>query len=155
MMKLKGLAAALLAATTLQFSAGHSLAAGNCYSPSAIEAEEAIRFLTELMVVSTACQDTTYAEFRLRNKDAIIAYQKAMITHFHGAPAFDRWNTSLANVSASKQAGLNVTQVCTQSAALLQQGKTLDTPKYKAFAAQQAAAAGARYEKCGGGKTKK
>src|SRR5437762_735138 len=58
-----------------------------CYSQSAIEAEQAIRFLTDVMVVSSTCQDTVYAEFRLRNRDPILAYQKAMIAHFHGAPA--------------------------------------------------------------------
>ena len=56
-----------------------------CYSQSAIEAEQAIRFLTDVMVVSSTCQDTVYAEFRLRNRDAIMAYQKAMIAHFQGA----------------------------------------------------------------------
>ena len=69
-----------------------------CYSQSAIEAEQAIRYLTDVMLASTACQNTTYAEFRLRNRDAIVAYQKAMISHFRGEAAFDRWNTALANV---------------------------------------------------------
>ena len=43
-------------------------------------------FLTDVMMVSSTCQDTIYAEFRLRNREAILAYQKAMIAHFHGAP---------------------------------------------------------------------
>ena len=76
-----------------------------CYTQSAIEAEQAIRFLTDVMVISSTCQDTIYAEFRLRNRDPILAYQKAMIAHFHGAPAFDRWNTSIANQASSKHAG--------------------------------------------------
>ena len=83
-------------------SASHA----NCYTPNAIEAEQAIRFMTDVMVASSACQNTTYAEFRLRNRDPIVAYQKALIAHFHGAPAFDRWNTSLANQSSQKQAGM-------------------------------------------------
>jgi hypothetical protein len=151
-MKSKALAVALIAASAVQFAWGQSKAASTCYSQSAIEAEEAIRYITDLMVISSACRDTTYAEFRLRNRDMIIAYQKAMITHFHGAAAFDKWNTSLANVSSQKQAGLTTTQVCTQSAALLKQASALDPKGFRAFAAQQAVADAPRYAKCGGRK---
>ena len=105
-----------------------------CYTQSAIEAEQAIRFLTDVMVISSTCQDTVYAEFRLRNRDAILAYQKAMIAHFHGAPAFDRWNTAIANQASSKHAG---------------QPSVLDPPKFREFAATQAAAAGPTYPQCG------
>jgi hypothetical protein len=121
-----------------------------CYTPSAIEAEQAIRYLTDVMVASSACRDTAYAEFRLRNKDAIIAYQKAMISHFRGAPAFDRWNTALANYAAQKQANVNLGVFCQQSEALMKQARALDPASFRAYAASQAAAAGAQYAKCGG-----
>src|SRR5438046_10445234 len=87
-----------------------------CYSQSAIEAEQAIRFMTDVMVVSSTCQDTVYAEFRLRNRDPILAYQKAMIAHFHGAPAFDHWNTSIANQASPTRAGQPSQLVCHQPA---------------------------------------
>ena len=67
------------------------------------------------MVASTACRDQTYGYFQQRNKDAIIAYQKAMISHFHGNAAFDKWHTSLANEASLKQAGMSSTQVCQQA----------------------------------------
>lgn len=111
----------------------------NCPPASAREAEQAIRFMTDLMVVSSVCQDTVYAEFRLRNRDAIVGYQKAMIQHLHGNAAFDRWNTSLANAAAQKQGG-NVL-LCQQSAPLLQQAKALDVKGFRAYAAAQAASA--------------
>jgi hypothetical protein len=122
---------------------------GDCYTQSAIEAEQAIRFLTDVMIVSTTCQDTVYAEFRLRNRDPILAYQKAMISHFHGTPGFDRWNTVLANQAAQKRAGQPSTVVCQQSAELLKQASALDPPKFRAFAAAQAAAAAPQYPRCG------
>jgi hypothetical protein len=121
----------------------------DCYSQSAIEAEQAIRFLTDVMVISSTCQDTVYAEFRLRNRDPIMAYQKAMIAHFHGAPAFDRWNTAIANQASSKHAGQPSVLVCQQAADLLKQASVLDPPKFKAFAAALAAAAGPQYPQCG------
>jgi len=122
---------------------------GTCYSAAAIEAEQAIRYVTDLMVISTACQDTAYAEFRLRNRDAIVAYQKAMITHFRGAPAFDRWNTSIANQAAHKQMMMAPAVFCQQGEVVRKQASTLDMNAFRAYVAQQAAAASAQYAKCG------
>jgi hypothetical protein len=142
--------AALCAAAVAQQSAGAAeRARKDCYTQNAIEAEQAIRFLTDVMIVSTTCQDTVYAEFRLRNRDPILAYQKAMIAHFHGNSGFDRWNTVLANEAAQKRAGTPSTIVCQQSADLLKQAGALDPPKFRAFAASQAATAGPSYPKCG------
>ena len=111
----------------------------SCPPASAREAEQAIRFVTDLMVVSSVCQDTVYAEFRLRNRDAIVGYQKAMIQHLRGNANFDKWNTALANQVASRQGGNQ--QLCVQSAALLQQAKALDPKAFHAYAAAQAASA--------------
>ena len=141
--------AALAAAIVQQPAWAAGKAKGACYTPSALEAEQAIRFLTEVMVISSTCQDTVYAEFRLRNRDAIVAYQKALIAHFHGAAAFDRWNTSLANSAAQKSAGVPSTQVCQQAAELLKQASALDPPHFRAYAASQAAAVKAQYATCG------
>jgi hypothetical protein len=132
-MKKLALVAALLATC-----AQPAWAAGNC-TQSAMEAEAAIRYITDLMVVSSACRDTTYAEFRLRNRDQIVNYQKAMIAHMHGAAAFDKWNTSLANIAASKQAGLTTDQVCQQQATMLKQASLQDTKAFRTYAATQAA----------------
>jgi hypothetical protein len=123
-----------------------------CYTQSAIEAEQAIRYLTDVMVASSACQTTAYAEFRLRNRDAIVAYQNAMISHFRGAPAFDRWNTALANIAAQKQASVNPGVFCQQSETLMKHAKALDPAAFRAYAASLAATAGAQYAKCGGKK---
>jgi len=141
--------AAMGAAMALQPVSAAEKAKGDCYTQSAIEAEQAIRFLTDVMIVSTTCQDTIYAEFRLRNRDPILAYQKAMIAHFHGTPGFDRWNTILANQAAQKHAGQPSTIVCQQSAELMKQASALDPPKFRAFAAAQAAAAAPTYPRCG------
>src|SRR5438874_9191278 len=118
-MKKIAVAAAFLAAVSIQ---GASAADKQCYSAADIEAEQAILFQTNIMVLSSACKETlpVYGEFRLRNKDAIIRYQKAMIDHFRRAGSrnaqseFDRWNTSLANEISLKQVAVSPTQVCQQ-----------------------------------------
>src|ERR1700758_1963727 len=103
------LAAALLAAASV---ATASAADRNCYSPTDIEAEQAIRFQTNLMVISSACRDTVYGEFRARNTAAIIRYQKIMIAHFRSQGAFDAWNTSLANEISLQQGAQSTAAIC-------------------------------------------
>lgn len=130
----------LIAALVAAVAAQPSWAASKCASRSEGEAEAAIRYVTDLMVVSSVCQDTVYAEFRLRNQAQIVAYQKALMAHFHGAAGFDRWDTALANEAAQKQNGNQL--LCQQSVALLQQAKSLDANGFRAYAAAQAAASG-------------
>ena len=132
-MKKAILTAALIAAASITTAGA---ADRNCYSPADIEAEQALLFQTNLMVISSACRDTVYGEFRARNKDAIVRYQNAMIDHFRrtGArnpkSAFDAWQTSLANEAARKQAVIPTGQFCQQSTEMLKLASTLDT---KAF----------------------
>ena len=116
-----------------------AFAAGQC-SKSDREAEQALIFQTNLMVVSSACRDQTYAQFRYRNKDAIIAYQRAMIAHFRRAgyrnaqAEFDRWNTSLANQIALKQGEIPTAQVCQQAVPMLKMASTLDGKSFRDYA---------------------
>src|SRR5215470_4747832 len=125
-------------------SIGTALAA-ECYSPADVEAEQGLLFQTNLMVISSACRDTVYGEFRARNKDAIVRYQNAMIDHFRrtGArnpkSAFDAWQTSLANEAARKQAVIPTAQFCQQSAEMLKLASTLDTRTFHDYAIAHAA----------------
>jgi hypothetical protein len=137
--KLLLIGAALAAMATMVGQVGW--AAPRCAAANPVEAEQAIRFLTDLMVASSACRNTVYAEFALRNRVQIIRYQKAMITHLRGTTAFDRWDTSLANQAAQRQAAVPPAQFCQQAAPLLQQAAALDIKGFRAYAAAQAAAA--------------
>src|ERR1700758_1565038 len=135
------LAAALLAAASVATASG---ADRNCYSPADIEAEQAILFQTDLMVISSACRDTVYGEFRARNKDAILHYQNAMIDHFRrtGArnpkSAYDSWQTSVANEAARKQAVIPTSQFCQQAAEKLKLASTLDVKAFREYAVAHA-----------------
>lgn len=120
-----------------------------CFSAAAMEADQAIRYMTELMVISSSCQDTIYAEFRLRNADAIRGYQKAMIAHFHGTKGFDDWNTTIANELSMKHSSIPTSQMCQQQAPLLAKARTLDLAGFHAYAVAAATAAAAQYHKCG------
>jgi hypothetical protein len=144
------LAAALLAAASFQTAS----AGGQCTAADR-EAEQAVIFQTNLMVVSSACRDETYAEFRYRNKTAIIAYQHEMIAHFRRAGyrdaqgEFDRWNTSLANQIALKQGEMPTAQVCQQAADMLKMASGLDAKGFHDYAvAQEARAANDGHAVC-------
>jgi hypothetical protein len=140
-MKKVVMAAALAAVASV---ATASAADRNCFSPADIEAEQAMLFQTNLMVISSACRDTVYGEFRARNKDAILRYQNAMIDHFrrtgarNAKSAFDAWQTSLANEAARKQAVVPTAQFCQQSAEMLKLASTLDSKGFRDYAVAHA-----------------
>ena len=135
-------AAAMCAVLTLGTA---SAADRNCCSAADVEAEQAILFQTDLMVISSSCRDTIYGEFRARNKDAILHYQNAMIDHFRrvGArnpkSAFDAWQTSLANEAARKQAVIPTAQVCQQATETLKLARSLDAKSFHDYAVAHAA----------------
>ena len=145
------LAAALFAAASFQ---GASAADKQCYSSADVEAEQAILFQTNIMVISSACKDTVYGEFRARNKDAIIRYQKAMIDHFrrtgsrNAQSEFDRWNTSLANQISLKQGALPMAQVCQQAGEMLKLASTLDAKGLHDYAVAHATTVADSHPRC-------
>ena len=145
------LAAVLLAAGSSQ---SVSAADKQCYSAADVEAEQAILFQTNIMVISSACKDTVYGEFRARNKDAIIHYQKAMIDHFRRAGSrnaqsdFDRWNTSLANEISLKQGTLPMAQICQQAAEMLKLASTLDAKGLHDYAIAKATSTADSHPRC-------
>jgi hypothetical protein len=146
---MKKLVVAALSVLALLPAATAGAADGRCYTQAAIEAEQAFHFIVDLMVASTSCRDQTYGLFQQRNQEAIRAYQKAMIAHFHSNAAFDSWDTSLANVASSKHAGQSTTQACEQSSDLLKLAASLDNKGFRAYVASLAAKAAAQYQKCG------
>jgi hypothetical protein len=142
---------ALALAASLMLPAGVAGAADGCYSQAAMEAEQGMRFLIDLMVASTACRDQTYGLFQQRNKATVLSFQKAMITHLHGNAAYDRWDTALANDAALKQAGKSAPQACQEAADLLKKAAAMDDKGFRDYAAGLATTAMAtgRYPKCG------
>ncbi|HXC29036.1 MAG TPA: hypothetical protein VNV38_13855 [Stellaceae bacterium] len=138
-------------AAAMMLPAAVAGAADACYTQSALEAEQGVRFLIDLMVASTACRDQTYGLFQQRNKDTVLSYQKTLIAHFHGNAAYDRWDTALANDAALRDAGKSGPQACQEQADLLKRAAAMDDKAFRAYAVGLAttAAASGRYQKCG------
>jgi hypothetical protein len=150
-MKKAVLAAAIFAAASVQ---GASAADRHCYSAVDMEAEQAIRFQTNLMVVSSACRDEVYGEFRARNKDAIIRYQRIMIAHFRREGArnaqseFDAWNTSLANEISLAEGAQPTVVLCQKEAGLLRMASTLNPAGFHQYAVAQADSPAETHPRC-------
>jgi len=128
--------------------------AASCYRADEIEADQAVRFQTQLMVVSDSCGSQSYTEFTHRNASTLAAYQQKMIGYFRRASgrgadsAFDRFITSLANQMALSAGKETVSALCTRSADLLTKGQTFDRNAFVSYVAQQAAAVKGTYPTC-------
>jgi hypothetical protein len=128
--------------------------AATCYRAEEIEADQAVRFQTELMVVSDSCGSQSYTEFTHRNASTLAAYQQKMIGYFRrvsgrGADtAFDRFITSLANQMALSAGKETVSALCTRSADLLTKGQTFGKDDFVHYVVQQAAAVKGTYPAC-------
>ena len=143
------LVAAFVAQPTWAAEKAKAKAKSSCTPAAALEAEQGLRYMTELGIASNACSSVgIYADFRVRNRDTIVAYQKAMIAHLHGPAGFDRWNTVLANQMAQRQSSIVPATFCEQSQPLLKQASTLDAKGFRAYAAAQASA-NPQAAKCG------
>jgi hypothetical protein len=147
MKKLVAIAALLALAGTAEGKSRAPEKSGSlppCFSASEIEAEQAMLFQTELMVVSEACKNPSYVKFVQRNRDAVIAFQKRMIDHFrrHGSGkpeiTFDSYMTRLANESALRNGQVPVTQVCAQGARLMETGDALGAADFRIYAEEKA-----------------
>jgi hypothetical protein len=119
-------------------------ASPGCVNAAEIEAEQAILFQTELMVVADACRDPSYVKFVQRNRDTVIMYQKRMIDRFRRLGqkkpenAYDAYATKLANESSLRNGAAPVSTVCAQAVQLLSTANTLNNKSFREYALEKA-----------------
>src|SRR5579872_1182908 len=93
-----------------------------CLKPSEIEAEQAVRFQAELMVMSDTCGQQTYIRFTRRNRDVLVEYQHEMIERFRRSGTvraearFDTYLTRLANEISLRTGARPVASLCREAA---------------------------------------
>lgn len=109
------------------------------------EAEQAIRFQAELMVVSDTCGAQTYITFARRNREALRDYQHQVIERFrrtgggHAEARFDSYLTRLANEVSLRIGAQPVAAVCHDAQSLLAMADTLAGDQFRRYVAEQAA----------------
>jgi hypothetical protein len=134
--------------------AGATAATHDCLRPAEAEAEQAIRFQTELMVVSEACHEQTYPQFLHRNRKALAEYQKRMIERYRRTGAarpkasLDTYMTRLANETALRVSDEPVEALCHEQADFLATANALDAKKFRRYIAQQAMERDAEHRRC-------
>jgi hypothetical protein len=114
-----------------------------CLRARDLEAEQAMRFQTEIMVVSDTCGAQTYTRFARRNREALVEYQKQVIDHFrrigspHAEARFDSYLTQLANEVSLRVGAQPVAQMCEQAQPLLATADALAGDGFRRYVAQQ------------------
>jgi hypothetical protein len=124
--------------------AGATAAPQECLRPAEAEAAQAIRFQTELMVVSETCHEQIYPHFLHRNRLALAEYQKRMIERYRRTGAarpkasLDTYMTGLANETALRVSAEPVEVLCREQADFLATADALDVKKFRRYIAKQA-----------------
>ncbi|HZS85147.1 MAG TPA: hypothetical protein VFA50_19890 [Stellaceae bacterium] len=125
-----------------------------CYRPAEIEADQAIRFQTELMVTSEVCKVSSYVDFTRRNREAIIAYQHALIDHYrrigdrHAEATLDSYMTRLANELALSDGQQPAVTLCSGASGWLAAAGALGSADFHRIAASRAADHNDSYRHC-------
>lgn len=115
--------------------------AAACFEPHEIEADQAIRYQTELMVLDDTCGGSFYRDFTVRNRDQIVYYQGELKAHFRRSGArspeasLDSFMTRTANELALRAGRELRAEVCTHSAQVIAEAKTLDPRHFRNLAA--------------------
>jgi uncharacterized protein len=135
-------------------AASATAATQECLRPAEAEAEQAIRFQTELMVVSETCHEQIYPHFLHRNRKALVDYQKRMIERYRRTGAarptasLDTYMTRLANETAAHVSAEPLEMLCQEQADFLATADTLDGKKFRRYIAKQAMERDGEHRRC-------
>ena len=130
--------------------------ASTCFRSEEIEADQAVRFQAQIMVLSDSCHSESYGAFRQHIGATLAAYQQKMIGHFRrdGASArgadnaFDSFITALANKMALAYGREPVGSLCSRSANFLAQAGHFSRDDFVHYVSDQAAANRKDYTIC-------
>jgi hypothetical protein len=131
-----------------------AMAAPACFRPAEIEADEAVRFQAEIMVLSDTCGDRSYTHFASRNRRALAGYQSALIERFrrlgsaHAETAFDSYLTRLSNEASLRDGRETVATLCRQSADLRGKVDRFSEAEFKRYIADRAKERQRDYRRC-------
>jgi hypothetical protein len=130
---------ATLAAIAL--SANGAMAAPSCFHQDALEAWQAVHYMTELMVLNDTCRMHVYESFIKRNFAALDAYHRELVAHFreagdrHPEDTVDRYVTHAANEVAEEDSQMPTANLCAQKAAYFANAQSLAGAKFHQFVA--------------------
>ncbi len=144
------------AALALLVCCGGSLAdaaSSGCYRRSEAVADQALKYTTEVMVMSDTCRNPTYDRFAQRNRAQLVEFQDSMKAHFgrtgrNAQAKLDAFMTHLANELALRTGIQNIGQVCAVAVQFLATADTMSGEGFRHYAENQVKEHGAEYRFC-------
>ena len=135
-------------ALVLASLAGTGMAAP-CFLPTEIEADQAIRLRTSLLIVSQQCKDPTYSRFIERNGDTLAAYEQLLQERFERDRGPDALATYLTHLeSTERERAERTPSYCADAFELVALANGMRPDGLRSYAAQHAEAARGRYAIC-------
>lgn len=128
-------------------------AATACYRHNEAVADQAIRYTTEVMVMSDTCRNETYDRFALRNRHELVEFQELLKEHFrrsggNAQSKLDAFMTHLANEAALRTGTQDINQVCSVAVQFLATADTMSGDGFKQYAESQVREHGRDYKFC-------
>ncbi len=128
-------------------------AATACYRHAEAVADQAIRYTTEIMVMSDTCRNETYDRFQLRNRSELVKFQDLLKEHFRRAGGnaqskLDTFMTHLANEAALRTGVQDINQVCSVGVQFLATADTMSGVDFQQYAEGQVKEHGHDYKFC-------
>jgi len=154
MNRVKKVLATGTAAGFLLFEIAAPAEAAACFRPPEIEADQAMRYQTQLMVLDDTCGGDFYRDFTVRNREQIMAYQTELKDYFRRvgarspAASLDSFLTRIANELALREGQSERAEVCAREATVIAEARTLDTTHFKSLAAALATENRSSYKSC-------
>lgn len=148
---------AAVAALALVVFCGGSVAdaatKGSCFRRAEAVADQAIRYTTEVMVMSDTCRNPTYERFVQRNRLEVVNFQNLMKEHFrrtggNAQSKLDTFLTHLANEAALRTGTKDIGQVCSVAVQFLATADALNADGFRKYAEGQVKEHGREYKFC-------
>jgi hypothetical protein len=146
------LAAAIMVAVSIATVADARSVA--CYRHAEAVADQAIRYTTEVMVMSDTCRNDAYARFALRNQRELVTFQDILKEHYRrlagrrAQARLDDFMTHLANVAALRTGTQDIAQVCAVATQFLAAADRISGAGFREYAERQVRAHDHDYRFC-------
>jgi hypothetical protein len=137
-MRFAFVAAAVLLCTTTMTEAKSD----GCFRHAEAVADQGIRYMTDVMVMSDTCRNDTYARFAYRNRSELADFQHALMARFSrlgggGQAKLDQFMTHIANEAALRTGVQDIAQVCAVASQFLATADALTGQDFRAYIEQQ------------------
>lgn len=137
-------------------TANSAFAASSCFQKDALEAWQAVRYMTELMVLNDTCRVHVYESFIKTNFAALDAYHKELVAHFraagdrHPEDTVDRYVTHAANEVSEADGQMPTAELCAEKASYFANAQSLAGAKFRQFVADLMAKQKSDFRPCAG-----